>query len=128
MFLRWLRFSAVGIAGAGVQLGVLWWCTNAMRIAEVPSIAIAVSSAVLHNFFWHEAWTWKKMPAAGRLGRLGRFYLSNGVASLVANTVLTMFFRQFFGLIASNFLAIALTALLNFILADRWVFRRAGVS
>lgn len=127
-FLRWLRFSAVGIAGIAVQLGVLWLCTRVLRIPAAPSIAIAVSAAVLHNFAWHETWTWRELPTAGRWGRLIRFYASNGFLSVASNTLLTMLFKQYLAipLLLSNLLAIALTAILNFALADRWVFRRAG--
>jgi putative flippase GtrA len=126
--LRWLRFSAVGMVGVAVQLSVLWLCSRLLRIPVAISIAVAVSVAVLHNFAWHEAWTWKEMPAAGRWGRLMRFYASNGFLAIASNTILTMLFKQYLSmpLLVSNALAIGLTAVLNFALADRWVFRRAG--
>jgi putative flippase GtrA len=93
--LRWLRFSAVGMVGVAVQLSVLWLCSRVLRIPVAISVVMAVSVAVLHNFAWHEAWTWKELPAAGRWGRMIRFDASNGLLSIASNTILTMFFKQY---------------------------------
>jgi putative flippase GtrA len=124
---RWMRFSLVGMAGIGIQLGVLWICTSLMRMPAVLSIAVAVEAAVLHNFTWHERWTWRGLPADGRWRRLARFHVSNGFVSVGSNIALTMLIRQnpAIPLLAANLLAIAMTAILNFALADLWVFRRA---
>jgi putative flippase GtrA len=126
---RWIRFSAVGIAGVAIQLSVLWLCTNAAHIAAAFSIVIAVETALLHNFAWHENWTWRELPASGRWGRLMRFHASNGFVSIASNTSLTLFFRHLgTPLLAANLMAIGLTALLNFALAEIWVFRRADIG
>lgn len=128
--MRWIRFSAVGLAGIGIQLSVLWLSANVLRIPATFSIVVAVEAALLHNFVWHERWTWRELPPEGRWGRLMRFHASNGFVSLVSNVGITMLFRQYLAipLLPSNLLAICLTAVLNFMLADAWVFRRTGVG
>jgi putative flippase GtrA len=127
MLTRWFRFNAVGMAGVAAQLGMLWVCTRFLGMQYVAATAVAVEVALLHNFAWHEAWTWRGMPAAGRWRRLARFHLANGLVSIVSNTLLTFLFKQNLGLPLplSNLLAIAGTALSNFALANAFVFREA---
>lgn len=121
---RWLRFSAVGMAGVVVQLSALWFLARA-GINYVLATALAVELALLHNFFWHEVWTWRGAALENRTQRLIRFHLANGLLSIGANTLLTWTFRQYWGLplLMSNLAAISLASILNFAIAEFWVFR-----
>ena len=123
---RWLKFNAVGIAGAVVQLAALTLFTRLLKIQYVLATALAVEVAVLHNFVWHEVWTWRGMPRHGRWMRLARFHLANGLVSIASNALFTWLFKRYLGLplIPANIAAIGVTAILNFILASVWVFRR----
>lgn len=123
--IRWLRFNVVGIAGAVVQLAALWLLARVAGIEYVVATALAVEIAVMHNFAWHEAWTWHGMPREGRRRRLARFHVANGILSIAANTLFTWLFVHTFGmpLLISNLGAMCVTALLNFALAAAWVFR-----
>lgn len=123
--MRWLKFNAVGIAGAVVQLGMLALLTKA-EVQYLIATAIAVEVAVLHNYFWHLRWTWLDRPPASRVTALVRFNLANGAVSLVSNLVLMRVFTGWLGLpvIAANVLAIAITSVVNFFIGDRWVFAR----
>src|SRR5437870_3053065 len=127
---RWIRFNAVGLAGAVVQLSALWFCSRVLGIHYVVSTILAVELAVLHNFAWHEAWTWRGLPVEYRWHRLIRFHLANGLASVVSNALLTWLFKQRIGLplLAANLLAITVTSVINFCVANAWVFRRAQPS
>jgi putative flippase GtrA len=122
--IRWLKFNTVGIAGAVVQLGALSLFARALGLQYVVATMLAVEVAVLHNFAWHEAWTWRGMPAEGRWRRLFRFHVANGFVSIASNALFTWLFKQYAGLplLVSNGAAITLTAILNFVLASRWVF------
>ena len=122
---RWLKFNAVGIAGSIVQLSVLWALVNVARVQYVIATMLAVELAILHNFVWHEAWTWRGMPREGRWQRLLRFHIANGFVSIASNAALTSLFREQAGmpLLLSNLCAISATSLLNFALATIWVFR-----
>ncbi len=121
---RWLRFNAVGILGAGVQLAALALFARVFGIQYVVATILAVEVAVLHNFAWHEAWTWRELPTEGRWGRLLRFHIANGLISIASNALFTWLFKRYLGLplLVSNGAAIALTAILNYILASTWVF------
>ena len=126
---RWLKFNVVGVAGAAVQLGVLWLCAQVLGIHYLLSTILAVESALIHNFAWHQAWTWKGLPPEGSWRRLMRFHLANGFVSLGSNALFTFLFTQYLGLplLLSNLAAIVITAFLNFGLASAWVFRFAVV-
>jgi putative flippase GtrA len=114
----WLRFNAVGIGGAALQLASLWFLTR-FGVQYLWATALAVEAALLHNFFWHTRWTWK-----GREASLFRFHLANGVMSIVSNLIWMRIFTGWLGVpaVPANLLAITLTSLANFVLGDRWVF------
>ncbi len=128
--MRWMKFSVVGMAGVAVQLSGLWFFARGLGIPAIVSTAMAVEVALLHNFAWHEAWTWPCLPVEGRLRRLLRFHAANGFVSLVSNAVFTWLFTECLGmpLLVSNLGAIGVTALLNFFLANQWVFRYEEVA
>ena len=137
--LRWLKFNLVGAIGIGVQLGCLALLKS--RVNYLAATAVAVEIAVLHNFVWHERFTWRERRIGHeqdpmnhrlsrtreRLMRLLRFHLGNGVVSILGNTVLMWFFvgrihmKQ---LLVANAIAIATCSLLNFALGEWFVFRQ----
>ena len=56
----------------------------------VAATAIAVELTIVHNFLWHERWTWRdrrETRAAARLGRLARFNLTTALTSLTGTVV-----------------------------------------
>ncbi len=122
--IRWMRFNAVGLAGVVVQLCVLWLLANVFRMPYLPATACAVEIALLHNFVWHEAWTWQGQARQDRWRRLLRFHVANGFVSIAGNTLFTWCFKQSLGwpLLIANIAAIAVTSLLNFAVATLWVF------
>ena len=120
--LRWIKFNAIGVAGASVQLAALYLLTR-LGVHYLVATALAVESAVLHNYFWHVRWTWKDRAGAGG-GTLWRFHLANGAVSIGANLFWMRLFTGWLGMpvVIANLLAIGLTSLANFLLGDRWVF------
>jgi len=123
--IRWLKFNAVGIAGVAVQLAALSLIESRFRLSYLYATALAVEIALLHNFVWHEAWTWRDLDRGARWRRLARFHLANGFVSIVANVLFTWWFKQTFQwpLLVANCAAIAVTSVLNFAVAYCWVFR-----
>ena len=81
--------------------------------------------AILHNFAWHERWTWADRPELGRarLDRLARFHVVNGGVSVAGNLLLMPVLVRMCGLpvLAANATAVLLCALVNFGGADRLV-------
>lgn len=124
---RWLKFNAVGLIGVGVQLAALALFAKALRWHYLIATAAAVEVAVLHNFAWHEIWTWRdrRQVAGSRFSRCLRFHLGNGLVSIVANLVFMRLFAGVLGmpLMWANLISIAITALLNFAISEWWVFR-----
>jgi putative flippase GtrA len=161
--MRAAAFVIVGALGFVVQIAAL----AALLAAGCPYLiatAAAVEVAVLHNFAWHERWTWadrtslmlagphprslslggaasRRFPPAPRSGsrrsgrthflkRLVRFNLSTGATSIFGNVMFMAVYVDGAGLhpLAANALAVASTALVNFVLADRWVFSAAAIT
>jgi putative flippase GtrA len=123
---RFLRFNGVGVLGFAVQLGVLALLLRG-GVHYLAATVVAVELAVLHNFAWHERWTWRDRPAdaSTRTGRLWRFHAANGLISLAGNLVLMRLLVGLLGMppVPANLLSVLLCALVNFTASDRFVFR-----
>ncbi|HEY1221463.1 MAG: GtrA family protein [Bryobacteraceae bacterium] len=125
--IRWLKFNAVGGMGIAVQLAALALLKSGLHVGYLPATAAAVELALLHNFIWHERWTWRDRGAGGRAGRLLRFHLANGLLSIAVNLALmrALVGRMHWPYLAANVAAIAAGSVINFFLGDLLVFRRA---
>lgn len=121
-------FITVGAIGFGVQAALLTLLVVEFDVPYLVATAIAVEGAVLHNFVWHERWTWRDRQTAGHgvLARLLRFNLGTGLASIAGNVMVTGLVVESFHLpaLAANVCAVGVTSLANFLVADRFVFRR----
>jgi len=103
--------------------------SKAFGLHYLLATVLAVGLTVVHNFVWHELWTWRERRAPGAQAVLRRwavFNLSNGAVSLIGNVFLMRLFVGFFGvpLVVSNLASVCLCSLLNFALSDRVVFVR----
>ena len=126
--IRWFNFNAVGAIGIFVQLGVLSILTSGMHVNYLAATALSVQAAILHNFFWHERFTWRdRTRSNGRsiLTRLLKFDLTTGVFSIAGNLALMRLFVGALGLnyFIANLLTIATCSIVNFLVSDRIVFR-----
>ena len=128
VFRTWLKFNAVGIIGVGVQLAALSILRTGLGADYLVATFLAVEAAVLHNFIWHERWTWverTRQKAGGVIGRLFRFHLANGLISIAGNLVLMWLFvsRLHLHYFLANLIAIGTCSIVNFFASDRLVFR-----
>lgn len=129
--LRFGKFNLVGSMGAMWQLILLSLLVP--RIASIAATSLAVEIVLLHNFLWHERFTWRECSPRGRgkiAIRLWRFQASNGLVSIVGNTALMygLIERWHAPVIPSALAAIALCSTVNFLLVDRWVYQDAPRS
>jgi putative flippase GtrA len=129
---RWLVFSSIGAIGIAVQMLILLALTSGLGIHYLPATGMAVESALLHNFLWHEHWTWAdrvRDQKGGLFRRLLYFHLTNGAVSLAGNLALMWLFVEKLGwnYMLANAAAIALCSILNFVSGDRIVFRNSRV-
>jgi len=125
---RFSRFSMVGFLGALVQLTLVSLLTGYFGVLSTAATLVAVEIAILHNFIWHEHFTWSNRGPKGfqQLAlRLWRFQAGNGLVSLAGNTVLMycLVERLKAPVLPAAFAAIVLCSLANFLIADRWVYR-----
>lgn len=127
MMQRWLKFNAAGILGVALQLTILHLLTRFAGLNYLAATAIAVEAAILHNFLWHENYTWRartQLAHSSPLRRLLHFNLSNGAVSLVGNLLLMKLLVGWLGtrMLVANLCAIALCSTLNFVIAEYLVF------
>lgn len=123
---RWLRFNLVGLLGFIVQATTIWLLVTWAGLSTDAAVAIAVVTAVSHNFLWHERITWPGLPRRGRLARWLSFHAGTGLVSLAGNLALTAVVMRTTTLpaVAANVVAVAILSLVNYWLSDRLVFRR----
>jgi putative flippase GtrA len=148
---RWGKFNLVGAIGIGVQFGVLFLLKSALHLHYLVATAVAVETAVLHNFIWHERFTWADRVNAHSIGKQGgptrtarglgsvelspavvrrlcRFHLANGAASILGNLAImkVLVGLEHVNYLIANLIAIAVCSLANFVLSDQWVFEKRG--
>jgi putative flippase GtrA len=137
--LRWLKFNFVGAIGIGVQLIVLTVLKSGLHLNYLLATAFAVEAAVIHNYLWHERFTWADrvnhsvlpielggatgVPA--RLLRFLKFNLTTGLFSILGNIVLMKLLVGYarINYVFANLLTIATCSLVNFLASDRFVFQ-----
>jgi putative flippase GtrA len=130
---RWCKFNFVGGMGIAVQLAALFLLRRVLHFHYLAATALAVEAAVLHNFVWHEHFTWadrtKSCSSEFRwrrsFPRLARFHLSNGAISVVGNLTLMrlMVGQSHLNYLLANAIAITLCSLANFLVSETWVFK-----
>src|SRR5579864_7647301 len=142
--MRWCKFNFVGGIGIGVQFAALFLLTGMLHCNYLAATALAVEVAVLHNFVWHEHFTWSDRTTFDRtnpcgtkqnnrrpswrrsLPRLLRFHLSNGTVSILGNLALMKLLvgQAHMNYLVANAIAITICSLANFLMSDTWVFQR----
>lgn len=132
LVLRWLKFNGAGLLGVGVQLCVLAALVRA-GLDYLIATLLAVECSILHNFLWHEHWTWRERARNEPhrwLIRLAKFHLANGLISLVGNLLLMSWLVGLLGgpLMLSNLLSIVLCGTANFLAGELFVFRSDDVA
>jgi putative flippase GtrA len=131
---RWLRFNLVGVMGIAVQVGALEVFSRALGLNAMWASALAVEVSLLHNFAWHERFTWADSARADGftqvLVRLIRFNLTNGAISVAGNVAVVWCLAGIVGLplLMANLIAIGCSGTLNFVVSHYLVFRHWSVA
>ena len=131
------RFITVGALGFAVQITAFAILTTVGRWPWLPATIVAVELAVVHNFLWHDRWTWRDRSGArhpsslaghrcveSRATRFVRFNMTTGLTSIAGNAVLMAVSVGVMRLpgAAANVLAVGAMSVVNFVVSDRWVF------
>lgn len=123
LWIRWLKFNLVGAIGICVQLGVLALLTSTLGLDYLFSTALAVEAAIVHNFFWHERFTWSDRRTHTYAARFLKFNLTTGLFSLAGNVIFTkVLVDAGASYLLANCSAIVLCSVINFVLNDFVVF------
>ncbi|HMF96282.1 MAG TPA: GtrA family protein [Vicinamibacterales bacterium] len=129
---RPLGFLAVASGGFLIQTTIVALLTQRASIAAEVATAIGVELAVLHNFLWHERWTWGDRfdSTRSRARRFAIYQLATGATSLAVNVVFVAIAVRVFALDATtaNVLAVVVMSVANYLIADRCVFTRGVVA
>lgn len=122
--LRWLRFNLVGVIGMAVQLTTLAALNRLFSGHYLWASALAIELTLLHNFLWHERFTWRDRLRTSRPLQLLRFHLSNGAVSMLGNLILMrlLIHTAHLRLLVANIIAILACSIANFFLSDTWAF------
>ncbi len=128
---RWVKFHMVGLMGMCVQLSVLPLLKSGLGLDYLPATVLAVEAAVLHNFAWHEKFTWGDRASVHYsevVKRLLRFNLTTGMISILGNIFIMRFLvgQEHLPYMIANIIAIGCCSVLNFLCSEIIVFRKTA--
>lgn len=124
--LRFVRFGIVGGSGIVVNSAILWFLHERLGLAIALASPVAIGVAVVNNFILNNYWTWRQRRKTykHRFGyRLMRYFASTSGGAAINYLVLIMltgFFDIYY--FWANILGIIVGSVLNFFLAEFWVF------
>ncbi len=132
---RFVRFSIVGLSGVVIDMALLYLLSDPRSLAWglTRSKLIAAEAAVLNNFVWNDAWTFRDLVPEQRSlsAALRRLFKFNAIclAGLVLNVALLnlQFNRLGMNRYLANAVAIAVVTAWNF-LVNRALAWRVAVS
>ncbi len=124
---RAVWFVAVGAAGAVVQLGLLAVLTEFTSFGRFSNAAAFLISAQL-NFLLSSLLTWADRETGGRRSIAWRLLRFNALISVaaVANQAIYLAFERMLPYLLAGAIALVVTAVAKYFIADRWVFPGAG--
>jgi len=129
---RFAKFGAVGFSGTLVNLAVLYIAQEfvypGFESGELRfnlSLATAIFFATLHNFIWNRAWTWGDRKVHIRKPIAVQFmqYCTACWLAIALQFVFTNFLKQYMYYLLANFLAIGITAVMNYLINHAWTFK-----
>lgn len=121
---RWLKFNFVGGIGIAVQLVVLAALKSGLHLDYLVATGLAVEAAVIHNFLWHERFTWADRAAGAGLLRFLKFNVTTGAFSILGNlvTMKLLVGVERLNYLLANMITIVACSVVNFVVSDSFVF------
>jgi len=122
-FFRMIKFSIVGVIGAGINTGFLWILTDLAGLYYLFSSVVAIEIAIMMQFMMNDRWTFRdrKTTDAGQF--IKRIFKSNLWRSggLAVNVGVLYLFTAYIGVyyLLSNIFGIICAFSLNYILESR---------
>jgi putative flippase GtrA len=129
---RFAKFGTVGFAGTVVNIGVLHFSNKfvyqgigSAPLRENLALLTGIFIATLHNFLWNRAWTWGDRKVHGGASIFVQFlqYCMSCSLAIALQILFTNILKQYMFLELANFVAIVLSAVLNYLINHAWTFR-----
>jgi len=126
-----VRYNAIGLMGLGLQLILLYFLTQFVHLNYFVATLFAVQCALIHNFLWHQRWTWKENAVRSKkesVMRFVRFNSSSGTLAIISNLGFTALLFQVVHLpiVVCNLMAIGICNVANFLFANTFVFQQSN--
>lgn len=122
-FLRLIKFSIIGVIGAGINTGFLWVLTDFVGLFYLFSSPIAIEIAIIMQFLMNDRWTFKERKTKNIRQFSKRLLKSNIWRSggLTLNIGILYFLTDYIGLyyLISNIFGIICAFMLNYALESR---------
>jgi dolichol-phosphate mannosyltransferase len=122
-FFRMIKFSIVGVIGAGINTGFLWILTDLAGLYYLFSSVVAIEIAIMMQFMMNDRWTFRDRKTTGAGQFIKRIFKSNLWRSggLAVNVGILYLFTAYIGVyyLLSNIFGIICAFSLNYILESR---------
>jgi len=122
-FFRMIKFSIVGVIGAGINTGFLWILTDLAGLYYLFSSVVAIEIAIMMQFMMNDRWTFKDRKTNDVGQFIKRILKSNLWRSggLSVNVGVLYLFTAYIGVyyLLSNIFGIICAFSLNYILESR---------
>jgi len=129
---RFAKFGTVGFAGTVVNIGILHFSNKyvyqgiaSADLRENLALLTGIFIATLHNFLWNRAWTWGDRKVHGRASVFVQFlqYCMSCSLAIALQILFTNILKQYMIIELANFVAIVLSAVLNYLINHVWTFK-----
>jgi dolichol-phosphate mannosyltransferase len=122
--IKLLKFCFVGFLGVGVNLGILYFLTNA-GLHYMISGAISIEASLLANFFLNRAWTFKDEAKHVEIKKAIVRDHATRFIGIFFNYASLYIFTELFSIyyILSMLIGIILSTIWNFIGNTKWVWK-----
>ena len=129
---RFAKFGTVGFAGTVVNIGILHFSNKyvyqgiaSADLRENLALLTGIFIATLHNFLWNRAWTWGDRKVHGRASVFVQFlqYCMSCSLAIALQILFTNVLKQYMMIELANFVAIVLSAVLNYLINHVWTFK-----
>jgi putative flippase GtrA len=129
-FIRLVRFSIVGVIGAGINTVLLWLMTDLAGIYYLLSSALAIEIAILIQFLLNDRWTFREKKTNGVKQFFVRILKSNLWRSggLLVNIGVLYLLTEYVGIyyLISNIFGILCAFLWNYFFESRLTWGITG--
>lgn len=123
---RWrlFRFTAVGLSGVGVNIGMLYLLAEHSTLPFYFCSLLAIETSIITNFILNDRWTWADKREGAWIGRLFKYNLSTAFTSIFLNLLILLFLKEWFGApyLLANLIGIGVGMGANFILNHLWTY------